>query len=341
MISLNALDELFPPLPNASEEDDGSLDYISNSINNNSIHQQISSSIDLALSEWNTISPVDSPLLDPNEEKEQLRDIFYDGNSNLRGIFDSIKTYNTFNLRLPTNISTLVDNSRKVFSTKQLEETPHWISKSTTDSSDWVLEFSDLKTRGSYKVLLSSTLTVLADMINDSCVYGKHVEPFDCKGYCFFIENEFYKNEEDITYEIREWIKKEDTSMYGAQHDHEPKLVDSTTFKDVGFLRFNAKYLYIHQGRCEHVLTLQNVVRTKAAFVGKKTMSDVIKRRKKCGVCQSYLAAYICDNDYHIGPKLRNYYCEKCYYSAHYHKQDGSLITSMADFKCYPYFHIP
>lgn len=103
-------------------------------------------------------------------------------------------------------------------------------------------------------------------------------------------------------------------------------------------IRLGAYYLYRHQGDCDHVLMFtdmrmlhDNDERSLAAY---PLLTFKIKsRRKKCGVCDLHLAAYVTYND-KLAAHSPFYFCRLCYKPLHYDK-DGTLLYD--DFQVYPY----
>eukprot|EP00736_Rhodelphis_marinus_P011414 Rmarinus@m.7003 len=114
----------------------------------------------------------------------------------------------------------------------------------------------------------------------------------------------------------------------------------SCKFQDLQ-VRLGHPYLYYHQGGCEHLIVFQSIRAAGRHDVVCKSHYPVVVDhytsyfRRKCIVCDVFLAQYVCRND-PLSPCDPAFFCEKCYLELHY-SSDGTLLTT--GFEVYPYYH--
>eukprot|EP01132_Coremiostelium_polycephalum_P004059 gene4059-5081_t len=187
-------------------------------------------------------------------------------------------------------------------------------------------------------VLGSQRLTELRDKIY--CLSDTILDGHTRKSGYFFINNTFYndtRNENNILYSknIISWLKKNDRDV----SEYKESVMDVTTF-DMLQISIGEKYVYCHQGNCEHIIVFEQL-----RLVNKNDQRLISKypiiqfqmklRRRKCKVCEIYPAKFVT-----IGDKMVDetpyFFCEECYRAFHYTKE-GVLLYS--NYQVFPYYH--
>ncbi|KAF2078291.1 hypothetical protein CYY_000383 [Polysphondylium violaceum] len=187
-------------------------------------------------------------------------------------------------------------------------------------------------------VLGSQKLTELKDKIyclGDTILNG----PSRKSGY-FFINNTFYddtRDDNNLLYSqyVLDWLNQ---NKRKTSHFNQEKMQD-VTFNDLS-VSLGEKYLYCHQGSCEHFVVFEQLKLLNGNDDQDKTHYPKIRhqlkhRRRKCKVCEIYPAKYVTLGDKMVD-ETPYFYCEVCYRHFHYTKE-GVLLYN--DYKVYPYFH--
>ncbi|KYQ93004.1 hypothetical protein DLAC_05608 [Tieghemostelium lacteum] len=190
----------------------------------------------------------------------------------------------------------------------------------------------ELLVRGSQK------LTSLRDKIY--CLCDHIMDGNNRKSGFFFINNVFYNDKrqnENLLYsrKIIEWLNNgnRETSHLSEM------LMENTTFNDLS-LSLGEKYLYCHQGHCEHLMVFEELRMLNINDQQDINLYPIIKyqsklRRRKCKVCDIYPAKYVTYGDPNV-PESPYFFCDECYRAFHYSKEGFLLYSS---FQVYPYYH--
>lgn len=171
----------------------------------------------------------------------------------------------------------------------------------------------------SFSVLGSQKLKTLRD-----CFYclSDVVLPKNTSSF-FFIENHFYsdfseKDNVDYATPIIEWMKGQ--SKFWSKYTYQHSKMEDTTFEDLK-IKIGKKYLYFHQGDCEHIITfdeLRMVTENDSQNLKDypiQTFQSKIRRRK-CRICKVTNATFITYNDFKA-PENPTYFCEPCFKILH------------------------
>ena len=144
---------------------------------------------------------------------------------------------------------------------------------------------------------------------------------------------------------LRTWLlrKKPDEDATGGQF----AIVSmENTRLDTLNLSCYSKYLYKHEGICEHTLQVSDVRYNHpvvdvanqraagAAITYPYTRYRKIYKKRKCSACESFSATKIVFGD-RLAPSSPVYYCATCYYNLHYVNE--TILYD--DFKVFPYIH--
>jgi len=193
----------------------------------------------------------------------------------------------------------------------------------------------------SYRVLGSQKLTTLKDRFY--CLSDHIFEGPTTKSSFFFIENTFYndtRNEGNLDYseQIIKWSKENERILY-KNMDYKVEKMEEKTFLDLN-LAIGKQYLYYHQSNCEHIMVFEEVRRidNRDILAKKEYPLHVFQckvRRKKCMICNIYVAKFITFGDQYA-PENPCFYCDRCYRPFHY-DEEGNLLYS--NFKVFPYYH--
>lgn len=150
-----------------------------------------------------------------------------------------------------------------------------------------------------------------------------------------FIHDTFYldmrhPDSKDITESIREFMqrKKQD---FGQFHVHDMANVQIIDLK----IRLGQPYLFLHQGRCEHLIVFTDLRLLNAGDVQNASdypirLYDTIQQ-KLCCVCYSTVAGLVVTESDRL-PMAPAFFCTKCFTSFHY--DNGQRI---GNFKAYHY----
>jgi len=194
------------------------------------------------------------------------------------------------------------------------------------------------KTQG-FRVLASQYMTELRDRfycLNDHilCLDGPNM-----KSGFFFIENTFYNDLRDgrIDYSvpILSWLHKRP----GQQTKYLTADMETSRFMDAN-ISIGKRYLYCHQGDCEHWLVFEEV--RKIVSGDTLLMMDYPLQvyqckisRRKCQICNIFPGKYVTNGD-KLAPASPALFCEDCYRLLHY-DQGGILLYD--DFTVFEYHH--
>lgn len=140
----------------------------------------------------------------------------------------------------------------------------------------------------------------------------------------FFIENHFYSDfsqKENLDYAsiIIDWMKS-GQSKFWSKFTYQHSKMEETKFEDLK-IKIGKKYLYCHQGDCEHILTFdelrmvtENDNQNYNDYPIQTFQSKI--RRRKCRICKITNATCITYNDVN-SPENPTYFCEYCFKMLH------------------------
>jgi hypothetical protein len=168
----------------------------------------------------------------------------------------------------------------------------------------------------------------------------------------FFIEGTFYSDvsnpaTRDLSLPIRMWINA-DSDRKRFFGPCAMRALHETTWLDIP-LRLGRPYSFVHCGRCEHYIVIEQL-RLDHPFdhaqisrwgVPTEERSGIIelyhlrRKRRKCRICDLGYACWVTIND-RLGNDNPCAFCHECYIALHYN-ENGTLIYN--DFKVYPYIH--
>ena len=167
-----------------------------------------------------------------------------------------------------------------------------------------------------FLVLAEQPLTALRDQIYCLLDLMEEFAETKASGF-FFIEGVFYNdrrdaiNSKDYSLPIIEWAnggrgRRTQDTLYTAADMH------STTFNDLN-IRLNKDYVYVHQGKCEHVIRFTDMrLRGPAdpAQIPSKIFTTRL-RRHKCALCEINVATFVLHNN-ELAPENPCHICEVC-----------------------------
>ncbi|EGC34328.1 hypothetical protein DICPUDRAFT_35181 [Dictyostelium purpureum] len=189
-----------------------------------------------------------------------------------------------------------------------------------------------------FLVLGSTKLSELRDKIY--CLSDHVLDASQRKSGFFFINNTFYNDTripENYIYSkfILDWLNEKNR----ATHQLKEKKMEDTYFRDLK-ISLGEKYLYCHQGSCEHFIVFEQL-----RMVNERDEPDPKKyplilfqmkhRRRKCRVCEIYPAKYVTLGDQYCD-ETPFFYCDECYKGFHYTK-GGILLYS--NYQVFQYYH--
>eukprot|EP00026_Physarum_polycephalum_P005168 Phypoly_transcript_05197.p1 GENE.Phypoly_transcript_05197~~Phypoly_transcript_05197.p1 ORF type:complete len:577 (+),score=165.53 Phypoly_transcript_05197:201-1733(+) len=240
------------------------------------------------------------------------------------------------------------ENSRQN-SVNNLAMVPVETPSTPVDKNDVILSLAfyhqsrPLKTQ-EYLVLGSQPLTVLRDRLYCLSDYiFQNVQARKPSGY-FFFETTFYadmRDDEALDYAqtVIDWAAGNPRFLQPEAGPLRKEIMHETTFNDLS-LRIGAPYLYVHQGDCQHIITITDMRlinksdnQNRNAYPLQTFQTKI--RRRKCRVCDIYPAKCITIGD-KLSPENPCFYCDLCYHPLHY-TEDNQLLYD--DYLVFPYFH--
>ncbi|RHY33801.1 hypothetical protein DYB32_001398 [Aphanomyces invadans] len=192
-------------------------------------------------------------------------------------------------------------------------------------------------------VLGSSPLTQLADAIY--CRNHEYLKEFGLHSKMMYIANKFIVDKRDATnvdysMEVRWWLQK----FPALRPDYPGYDVASVSMAHTSLsalpVQLDTPYLFVHVGACEHVLYIRNIrlmhnmdTQSKDEYPMRLTKRH---HHQKCLVCQVHVAKLITFGD-PMAVDDPMYYCDSCYYVAHY-DANGNLMPDLADYQVFPHY---
>lgn len=152
---------------------------------------------------------------------------------------------------------------------------------------------------------------------------------------------------------LRTWLlnNKQRGDVSSGGYDHRDTLYPIVSMENTRIDTLNlscySKYLYKHEGICEHILLVSDVrynhpivdVANQRASTNVVTYPCTrfrkIYKKRKCCICESYSATKIVFGD-RLAATNPAHYCETCYYNLHYDVDENILYD---DFRVFPYVH--
>eukprot|EP01130_Rhizamoeba_saxonica_P016505 TRINITY_DN7645_c0_g1_i1.p1 TRINITY_DN7645_c0_g1~~TRINITY_DN7645_c0_g1_i1.p1 ORF type:complete len:365 (-),score=81.50 TRINITY_DN7645_c0_g1_i1:103-1197(-) len=194
-----------------------------------------------------------------------------------------------------------------------------------------------------YQVLGSQLLSDLVDRFY--CLEDHILDGPNHKAGFFFIEGVFYSDRRngniDYADQILDWLNSPGRDAHLGNIVPKKLKMEESRFIDLA-LSINKRYVYRHQGDCEHIMVFEEVRRIKPnngdVMVRSEYPLHVFQcktRRKKCRICNIYPAKCVVYGDV-LSPDNPTFYCDYCYRPFHY-TLDGRLIRS--DYQVFPYYH--
>ena len=113
--------------------------------------------------------------------------------------------------------------------------------------------------------------------------------------------------------------------------------MEETKFSDLE-IQLGYPYLYQHQGDCEHILVFSDIRLLKPytdsidANDYPKIVSTNRRTQVRCGLCNLNTAKWMTFDNKRL-PENPFFFCETCFYSFNYDKDDNKVNS----FKAYPY----
>lgn len=163
---------------------------------------------------------------------------------------------------------------------------------------------------------------------------GKDVFPSNY----FYIEDVFYPDlrhplSRDISIPVQEWMK---SKRPGVQSTCKVQVMEGVTFNDLK-IRLGTRYLYVHQGNCEHHIIFNDIRLMTGNDCKDLSMYPLLKnqvgrKRLLCMVCRILCSKWMTRND-SFSPMDPTFFCDSCFRMLHYDK-DGNKLGS---FEAYPY----
>lgn len=174
----------------------------------------------------------------------------------------------------------------------------------------------------------------------------------------FLIEGLFYSDlrdaeATDLSLTLREWAASDVARQRALELEtKQVGLMEKARWIDTPKLRLNRPYSFVHCGRCDHFIMIEQVRRfhpydsarpspyltTKDKTLSLPTIREIFRlrrRRRKCRICENNRAAWLTVND-RLAPESPCAFCDSCYQSLHY-GADGQLLYS--NYKVYPYYY--
>ncbi|OQR94793.1 snRNA-activating protein complex subunit 3 [Achlya hypogyna] len=358
------------PSFNTDREVDADVDISTDDIVLPRMTEVIQESIDRALEAWNELSPVDD--LKKKTQKDQreatiafARVAYLDQpemrpeDARIKEIFRGLKTEAQCQAeRKPTDMTNAFLQRHPPQRQKPLDvlPTPSWLVANRVTSSHQPLDdvlflFEVLHpTQNPRKTqyilaLASQSLLTLANSIY--CVAHAHLKNFDSGCKLFYMDKVFMDPVLPEGYggthypgEIRYWM---DSLPMLRLHEQfpgfksRPLSMATTRLGDLD-LRFDVPYLFLHLGSCEHVLYFRNM---RLLHDGDETdigeypirLHTSGRVHQKCLICHNHAAKHVTFDD-PLALEDPMFYCESCYFMAHYNP-NGQLID--ANFRVFPY----
>ena len=361
-----ALQDLFPPI-DVNVDDDVDI-VLDEDLCKGSIKDEIEAYIHVALDKWNKLDPAAAsaelgPSVRTRRMRETVSELYSDNTVTMNTphieamreiVFQTPRYEDLFHARTAgtTPCHALLegqgDKKRKQAAltfTRRSSEQEAPISPGT---SVYQLELHHAQAAIVQKmqVLGSQPLSVVSDALY--CATNDVFAQEQCHSNYFFIGGRFFRDErrpgmDDYTAPIRAWLgaDPERRRKYRAQLEEPVGRTDQVTLDELK-LELNEPYVYGHQGNCEHRIVCtairlhhpQEDPGNRHAYPLRMVWVDR-SRRQKCCVCNLFSAKRICVDD-ELASTNPTYFCERCFFQAHYAK-DGHLVKD--NFKVFPFIH--
>ncbi|EQC29424.1 hypothetical protein SDRG_12887 [Saprolegnia diclina VS20] len=352
-------------------EDDDSLDLSTDDLHLTTATDAMQASIEAALTAWNDISPLEAvQALRPKEQREStlaFARVGYsdapaatDDETRIKDVFRGLKSEAQYRAEhMPSAATQAFLEKYPPQRQRPLEAftTPSWLVANhacTTNPplSEVLYLFEVLHpTQNPRKnqfvlALASQTLVELVDAIY--CVSHLHLKEYDSGCKLCYLDSVFMdpippegSGSTHYAGEIAYWM---DTLPMLRLHDEfpgfrePPRPMLTTRLADLN-LRFDVPYLFLHLGSCEHVMYFRNM-----RLLHDRDEVDTAKyplrvhastrQHQKCLICHNHAAKHVTFDD-PMAVEDPMFYCESCYFMAHY-DANGRLLD--ASFRVYPYY---
>ncbi|KAF0701211.1 Aste57867_8285 [Aphanomyces stellatus] len=366
-----ALHIAFPSFHFDKDEDFKDVDIGVDDIRLPSVQEAIKASIDEGLAEWERLNPIASiEMLRPYEQRATtqeyariaLRDVATSAHEErIQDLFKNLAREEECAAALrpcpmiqeflgrhpPTRKSAIEQPPIPSWMFAKRTSTNHTPQKIVRSDSIYLVEVmhpSRLAKRSHFLLALGSMpLTTLADAIY--CRAHQYLKTFGLHSKMLYMANRVFVDRRgpgniDYSLEVRHWLGKHPQLQETYPGFDLPSLaMEDTTLNDLS-VQVDAPSVFVHVGNCEHYIYIRNV--RLVHDLDEPNVEEYPIRltknqhQQKCLVCQLHSAKYVTFDD-PMAVDDPMYYCESCYYVAHY-DANGKLMASVGNFKVFPYF---